>query len=138
MTDTYDHKIDAKGRLFIPSGLRDELGEIFYIIITDEECLTAYSSSSWERFLDKARAMPMRQQRKMRPFFSNAVKCELDSQGRFMISQRLRDRARLNKDVTIVGMGTCIQIWDTETYKPIADLESSPENLAALIDELDF
>jgi len=138
MTDTYDHKIDAKGRLFIPSGLRDELGDIFYIIITDEECLTAYSRSSWERFLDKARAMPMRQQRRMRPFFSNAAKCELDSQGRFMIPQKLRDRARLKKEVTVVGLGTCIQFWDTETYKPIAEQESSPENLAALIDELDF
>jgi len=138
MTDTYDHKIDAKGRLFIPSGLRDELGEIFYVIITDEKCLTAYSNSSWGQFLDKARVMPMRQQRRMRPFFSNAAKCELDSQGRFMIPQRLRDRVGLTKDVTVVGLGTCLQIWDTETYKPIAEYESSPENLAALIDELDF
>ena len=138
MTDNYYHKIDAKGRLFIPSGLRDELGETFYMIITDEECLTAYSNESWERFLDKARAMPMRQQRKMRPFFSNAAKCDLDSQGRFVIPQRLRDRAKLQKDVTIVGLGTCLQIWDTETYKPIAERESTPENLAALIDELDF
>jgi len=138
LTDTYDHKIDAKGRLFIPSGLRDELGETFYMIITDEDCLTAYSKESWERFLDKARAMPMRQQRRMRPFFSNAAKCELDSQGRFMIPQRLRDRAGLKKDVAIVGLGTCIQFWDVETYKPIAEKESAPENLAALIDELDF
>jgi len=138
MTDNYFHKIDAKGRLFIPSGLRDDLGDVFYMIITDEDCLTAYSNESWERFLDKARAMPMRQQRKMRPFFSNAAKCELDSQGRFVIPQRLRDRANLQKDVTIVGLGTCLQIWDTETYKPIAERESTPENLAALIDELDF
>ena len=138
MYDTYNHKIDAKGRLFMPSGLRDELGEVFYMIITDEECLTAYSGSSWERFLDKARAMPMGQQRRMRPFFSNAAKCELDNQGRFMIPQRLRDKKGLKKDVTIVGLGTCIQIWDTETYKPIAEQESSSENLAALIDELDF
>ena len=138
MTDTYDHKIDAKGRLFIPSGLREDLGEIFFIIITDEDCLTAYSSSSWERFLDKARAMPMRQQRRMRPFFANAAKCELDSQGRFMIPQRLRDRAKLKKDVTIVGLGTCLQLWDKEAYKLIAEKESSPENLAALIDDLDF
>ena len=138
MTDNYYHKIDAKGRLFIPSGLRDELGDVFYMIITDEDCLTAYSNESWQQFLNKARAMPMRQQRRMRPFFSNAAKCELDSQGRFMIPQRLRDRAKLTKDVTIVGLGTCIQLWDTETYKPIAEKESTPENLAALIDELDF
>ena len=138
MTDSYNHKIDAKGRLFIPSGLRDEIGDIFYMIITDEECLTAYSRDSWERILDKARAMSMREQRRLRPFFSNAAKCELDSQGRFMVPQRLRDRAKLKKDVTIVGLGTCLQFWDTETYKPIAEQESTPENLAAVIDELDF
>ena len=138
MTDTYEHKIDAKGRLFIPSGLRDDLGEVFYMIITDEECLTAYSNESWERFLDKARAMPMRQQRRMRPFFSNAAKCELDSQGRFMIPQRFRDRAKLKKDVTVVGLGTCIQLWDTETFRRINDQEATPENLADVMDELDF
>ena len=138
MTDTFEHKIDAKGRLFIPSVLRNELGEVFYVIISDEDCLTAYSRESWDRFLEKVRAMPTRQQRRMRPFFSNAAKCELDSQGRFLLPQKLRDRTGLQKDVSVVGCGTFVQIWDTEIYRQIAEQESKPENLAAVMDELDF
>jgi len=138
MTDTFEHKIDAKGRLFIPSTLRKELGDVFHVTISVEECLTAYSNDSWERFLDKVRAMPIRQQTKMRPFFSNAARCELDSQGRILLPQKLRDRIGLQKDVTVVGAGTFVQFWDSKEYKLVAELESKPENLAEVMDELDF
>ena len=138
MTGNFEHKIDAKGRLFIPSSLRDELGEVFHVTISVENCLSAYSNESWERFLDKVRAMPIRQQPKMRPFFSNAARCELDSQGRFLLPQKLRDRIGLKKDVTVVGSGTFVQFWDTDTYKHVEELETTAENLAGVMDELDF
>jgi len=138
MTNTYEHKIDAKGRLFIPSALRRELGDVFHVTISVENCLTAYSDDSWERFLDKVRAMPIRMQPKMRPFFSNAARCELDSQGRFLLPQKLRDRIGLGKDVTVVGAGTFVQFWDTEAFKRVDDQETTPENLADVLDELDF
>ena len=138
MTGNYDHKIDAKGRLFIPSILREELGEVFYVTITDEDCLNAFSGSSWERFLEKNRERTIREQRRFRMFFSNAAKCELDSQGRFPLPQRLRDRIGLTKDVTVVGAGTFVQFWKPETYKQIAEQEAKPENIAEVLDELDF
>ena len=138
MTGYFEHKIDAKGRLFIPSTLRDELGEVFHVTITYNDCLTAYSRNSWERFLEKVRAMPMRQQQRMRPLFSNAARCELDKQGRFLLPQKLRDRIGLQKDVTVVGAGTFVQFWDTGTFKHINDEETTPENLADVLDELDF
>ena len=138
MTGNFEHKIDAKGRLFIPSTLRDELGDVFHVTISVEDCLTAYSNESWDRFLEKVRAMPIRMQPKMRPFFSNAARCELDSQGRFLLPQKLRDRIGLNKNVTVVGAGTFVQFWDTETFKDVAEQESTPDNLADVMDELDF
>ena len=138
MTGNFEHKIDAKGRLFIPSTLRDELGEVFHVTISVEECLTAYSKDSWEHFLEKVRAMPIRKQSKMRPFFSNAARCEMDGQGRILLPQKLRDRIGLGKDVTVVGAGTFVQFWDTETFKQIDDQETTPENLADVLDELDF
>ena len=138
MTGNFEHKIDAKGRLFIPSTLRDELGDVFHVTISVEDCLTAYSNDSWERFLEKVRAMPIRQQPKMRPFFSNAARCELDSQGRFLLPQKLRERIGLSKDVTVVGSGTFVQFWDTETFKRVDEQETTPDNLADVMDELDF
>ena len=138
MTGIYEHKIDAKGRLFIPSSLRDELGETFHVTISVEDCLTAHSNESWERLLDKVKAMPIRKQTKMRPLFSNATKCELDSQGRILIPQKLRDKCGLTKEVTVVGTGTNVQFWDREKFAPIDDVETTPENLAEVMDELDF
>ena len=138
MNGNFEHKIDAKGRLFIPSSLRDELGEVFHVTISVEDCLTAYSNESWERFIEKVKAMPIRKQPKMRPFFSNAARCELDSQGRFLLPQKLRDRIGLKKEVTVVGAGTFVQIWDSEEFKRIDALETAPDNLADVMDELDF
>ena len=138
MTGNFEHKIDVKGRLFIPSSLRDELGDVFHVTISVEDCLTAYSGESWERFLEKVKAMPIRQQPKMRPFFSNAARCELDSQGRVLIPQKLRDRIGLDKEVTVVGAGTFVQFWDTETFKHVDEQETTPDNLADVLDELDF
>jgi len=138
MTDSYEHKIDAKGRLFIPSALRDELGEVFHVMILNEECINAYPNSSWRRFMDKVESMPIRKQPKMRAIFANAPKCELDSQGRFLLPQKLRDRVGIKRDVTVVGVGSLLQIWDTAKYNKVIEEESTLEYLNALLDELDF
>lgn len=136
MTGSYDHKIDEKGRLFIPSALREELGEVFHVTISDEKCLTAYSGEGWERFIELVKALPMSKQPRMRPFFANAARCELDKQGRFLIPQKLRDRVGLVKDVAVIGMGTAVQFWDAQEFKRINEVETAPENLGNVMDEL--
>ena len=57
MTGEYQHSLDSKGRLFIPAKLRDELGDTFYLTVSDERCLRAYSAESWQGFVDRVRAM---------------------------------------------------------------------------------
>lgn len=138
MTGIYQHTIDAKGRLFIPSKLREELGEIFYVTLSMEKCLSAYSSESWDAFMDKIKAMPKVKQIKMRPLFAHAAKCELDSQGRILIPQALRDFAGLKKNVTVVGSGECTEIWDSEAWNDVDVIETTPENIADVFRELDF
>ena len=138
MNGNFEHKIDAKGRLFIPSSLRDELGEVFHITISNENCLNAFSKEGWKNFEENVRTMKLVEQPKMRPFFSNAQKCVLDSQGRFVIPQYLRDRIGLKKDATVVGTGTHVQIWDCEEFKRINAQETDPEYLAKVMSELDF
>jgi len=136
MVDNYEYKIDAKGRVFIPASMREDLGEVFYVTISQEHCLNAYSLEGWERFRSIVNELPMGKQPKMRPFFSNAKKCELDSQGRFVLPQKLRDRVGIDKEVTVSGMGTVVQFWDTESFRAINEQESTPENLADVMDEL--
>ena len=70
MTGEYMHTLDAKGRLAVPSRLRDELGGVFFVTLSMDRCLSAYSAESWQRFSDKVDAMPFVKQRRM----LNAVK----------------------------------------------------------------
>lgn len=138
MTGEFQHSLDNKGRLFIPARLREELGEVFYMTISMDRCLCVYSSDSWESFSAKVSAMPYIKQRRMRPLFAHAAKCELDSQGRTIIPQNLRAYANLTKNVTVVGCNNHAELWDSEAWKAVYDEESTPENIAAAMEELDF
>ena len=138
MTGEYQHSLDNKGRLFIPAKLRDELGEVFYVTLSMDKCLCAYSSENWAAFSEKVNAMPYVKQRKMRPLFAHAARCELDSQGRALIPQNLRDYAGLTKSVTVLGCNNHAELWDTESWKAVFEIETTPENIAAVMEELEF
>ena len=138
MTGEYQHSLDNKGRLFIPAKLRDELGDVFFITLSMDRCLSAYSSEAWQSFSDKVSAMPYVKQRKMRPLFAHAARCELDAQGRVLIPQNLRDYAGFTKNVTVVGCNNHAELWDSESWKSVYDQETTPENIAAVMEELEF
>ena len=138
MTGEYQHSLDSKGRIFIPAKLRDELGEIFYVTLSMDRCLSVYSAENWRIFSDKVSAMPYVKQRKMRPLFAHAARCELDSQGRALIPQNLRDYARLVKNVTVIGCNNHAELWDSEAWESVYAEETSPENIAAVMEELEF
>ena len=138
MTGEYQHSLDSKGRIFVPAKLRDELGEVFFITLSMDHCLNAYSRENWQLLSDKVSAMPYVKQRRMRPIFAHAARCELDGQGRVLIPQALRDYAGLVKNVTVVGCNNHAELWDTSTWKEIYAVETTPENIAAVMEELEF
>ena len=138
MTGGYQHSLDAKGRLFMPAKLRDELGEVFFITISMDRCLCAYSGESWQSLSERVNAMPYVKQRKMRPIFAHAAKCELDAQGRALIPQKLRDYAGFTKNVTVVGCNNHAELWDSDVWRAVYELETTPENIAAVMEELEF
>ena len=138
MTGEYQHSLDSKGRLFIPAKLRDELGEVFFITISMDRCLCAYSGESWKGLTERGDAMPFVKQRRMRPLFAHAAKCELDAQGRILIPQNLRDYAGFTKNVTVVGCNNHAELWDSEAWRAVFEQETTPENIAAVMEELEF
>ena len=138
MTGEYKHSLDSKGRIFIPARLREELGEVFYITLSMDKCLNAYSSTSWQELSDRVSAMPYVNQRKMRPLFAYAARCELDRQGRVLLPQNLRDYAGLDKNVTVVGCNNHAEFWDSDAWAAVNALETTPENIAAVMEELEF
>ena len=138
MTGEYRHSLDAQGSLFIPARMRAELGDVFYLTISPAKCLSAYSSQHWQELCDKVNAMPFVKQRKMRPLFAHATRCELGAQGRVLIPQNLRDFAGLTKAVTVVGNNNHAEFWDTDAWNAIYEEETTPENILSVMEELDF
>lgn len=136
MTGTYEHSIDAKGRLFIPAKLREELGVTFYLAMGVDACLAIYPQETWNRFTEKFASLPMTQSRAMRTLFANATKCELDSQGRIVIPQKLRQYASLDKDTVIIGVSDRAEIWAAETWNALEEDNMTPEKMAACMEAL--
>ena len=136
MYGTYQHSLDAKGRLFIPARLREELGDAFFVTLSPEKCLSAYSNEGWDKILDKVGQMSKIDQKKARFLFSHAAKCDLDGQGRILLPQALREKVGLIKSVTVVGAGESAQFWDSETWAAVDELETTQENIESVFEEL--
>ncbi len=136
----YQHNIDGKGRLIIPARLREELGERSVLTRGLENCLFLFSGSEWEEMSGKLRALPMTSgdaRAFSRFFFSGAAECEFDKQGRIMIPGTLRAYASLERDVTIVGVSSRVEIWDqTRWQEYIAKAETSYSEIAEQIEGL--
>ena len=116
MTGQYAHNIDAKGRLFIPAKLREELGETFHVTIGPDHCLTIYANDTWDDFMAKFHDMPYSKGKSLRALSANAVDCEPDGQGRILIPAKLRKYADLEKEVVVIGSFDRAEIWNAERW----------------------
>ena len=122
MTGQYAHNIDAKGRLFIPAKLREELGEKFHVTIGQDHCLSVYSDESWNAFMDKLKELSYSKVKQLRPMFAYAADCEPDAQGRILVPAKLRQYASLDKEVVVIGSFDRVEIWNAQRW---AELESA-------------
>ena len=116
----YEHSIDAKGRLIMPSKLRVDMGEKFIVTKGLDGCLFAFSQNEWLNFETKLKTLPLSDKNArnfVRFFLSGATECEIDKQGRFLIPNNLRTAANLEKEAVIIGVGTRLEIWDKQTWQ---------------------
>ena len=96
----YHHSIDVKGRIIIPSKLRDELGENFIVTRGLDGCLFLYPKTHWDIIIGKYKNLPDTKDKRqfLRIFLSGATICEFDKQGRINVPKPLMDYAELDKD----------------------------------------
>lgn len=136
----YTHTIDEKGRLIMPSKFREELGLNFIVTKGLDGCLFVYSKTEWTNLEEKLKTLPFtsRDARAFNRFlFAGAIECEIDKQGRILISQTLRDSAKLTKDVIIIGVGTRLEIWSKDVWDNYCNNEEvSPEDIAEKMSDL--
>ena len=134
----YEHSLDAKGRLIMPSKLRDDIGEKFIITKGLDGCLFAFSIEEWKIFEQKLRSLPISNKDARafsRFFFAGAMDCEIDKQGRFLISSNLREFAGLTKEVVIVGLDSRIEIWSKDKWQK-CDEDISADEIAEKMEML--
>ena len=133
----YNHTIDAKGRVIIPTKLRDGLGDSFVISKGLDGCLYIYENSEWESFEEKLSSLPMTNAKVrsfVRFFTGGADSVEVDKQGRILIPQSLRKHAELEKDVVFLGVGRKIELWGREKLDSLEGTDM--DEIAGTLDEL--
>ncbi len=134
----YNHTIDAKGRLIIPSKFREALGDTFVVTKGLDGCLFVYDNTEWNAFEEKLKSLPLTNKdarQFVRFFLAGAAEAEVDKQGRILIPNVLRDFAKLNKDVVLIGVGSRIEIWSRERFDEMAtyeDMDEIAEHMAEL------
>ena len=140
LTGEFNHSIDAKGRLIIPSKFRDILGEDFVITKGLDGCLFLYPNNEWKIFEEKLRTLPLTNKNARtftRCFLGSAVDGGLDKQGRVLISSALRTFAGLEKEVVLVGVLDRVEIWDKAKWdENNAVVEEDMDEIASQMEEL--
>ena len=134
----YEHSLDIKGRLIMPAKLRETIGEKFIVTKGLDGCLFAFSLVEWANFEQKLRTLPISNKDARafsRFFFAGAIECEIDKQGRFLISSNLREFANLDKDVIIIGMDSRIEIWSKDKWQQ-CDSDISADDIAEKMEML--
>jgi MraZ protein len=120
----YEHTVDVKGRVSVPSKFRDIIAERYdgkLVLAMDyDKCLTVYPLEEWEKLEEKIKTLSlMKQEAKdfRRFLLSSATECELDKQGRILIPPTHRQHAEIAKNVTLIGIIDKIEIWDVKLWE---------------------
>jgi len=137
MFGKFTHNVDPKGRLFVPAKLREELGDVFYVMIGLENSLMVFPEAKWEQVNERFNSIPLSDSGALRYLRANIARCEPDKQGRFVLPPILRKYANLTDDVTFLGQGDHAEIWDAAAYEAKENSwMADASNLATALKEL--
>lgn len=137
----YNHTVDTKGRLIVPSKFREQLGEEFVVTKGLDGCLFVYTNTEWKNIEEKFKSISMisKDTRKFaRFFFAGAAAVELDKQGRILLPPVLREYAGLQKDVVLAGVLNRVEIWDAARWQENTYDEDEMDEIAEHMADLGF
>lgn len=135
----YQHSLDDKGRVIVPSKYREQLGENFVLTKGLDGCLFIYPLSEWAVFNQKLKSLPLTNinaRKFVRFFLSGAVECNPDKQGRILIPNSLRVYSEIEKDIVFIGMSNRIEVWSQVRWDAYNNETMNMELLAVQMEEL--
>lgn len=136
----YKHTLDPKKRLSLPSKWRKELGSTLIVTRGLDNCLFVYPLHEWQKITAKIDQLPLGQAdtRSFNRFFlSGATEVEVDSVGRILVPDFLKEFGKLESSVVLAGVHNRVEIWDEErweTYK--RSIEAEADALAEKLGEI--
>lgn len=133
----YQHNLDTKGRVIVPAKFREELGASFIVTRGLDKCLFVYPMDEWKILEEKLKKLPLTKKDArafIRFFFSGAIECEVDKQGRINIPQPLRAYAGLDKACVVIGVSNRIEVWSSENWE--AYFNDSEESFGEIAENL--
>ena len=140
MIGKYSARLDEKNRLFVPSKLRGELGETFFVTLgvnCGHRCLTIYTAEEWKTLSDNYNALSISQRAGATSLiFMNAAECTPDKQFRFPLTSFLLKYAGINREVMIVGRAGQAEIWDAKEFEAFEMENLTPEKLLASLEAI--
>ncbi|MCK9217587.1 MAG: division/cell wall cluster transcriptional repressor MraZ [Firmicutes bacterium] len=136
----YKHTLDSKNRVSMPAKFRDDFGGSFVMTKGLDNCLFIYPIEEWENIERKLKDIPMTNKDArafVRFFFAGATECEIDKQGRTLIPSNLKEFAKIDKDVVIIGVSTRVEIWSLEEWNRFnSDANITYEEVAEKMSQL--
>ena len=120
----FQHTLDPKGRVILPSAFRESLKEGLVMTVGLDNCLTVHPVADWQRVVAGLRGLRSTDRRERafaRMITSSAHPETPDRQGRITIPARLREYANLSKDVAVVGSDARVELWDTQAWETYRD-----------------
>jgi mraZ protein len=135
----YEHALDSKNRIIVPSKFREELGNKFILTKGLDGCLYAYPLSEWATLEEKLKKLPLTSKNArafVRFFFSGANEMEMDKQARALIPQSLLEYAAIKKEIVSIGVSNRVEIWSKESWEEYNNSNIDFDNIAEQMSEL--
>lgn len=115
----YQHNLDDKGRLVIPSKIREISGNRLYIMKGYDGPLSVFREDDFQKLVHKVNSLPFTQKNArdfIRLSLGSVVELEIDKQGRIQIAAKMLNDYHISKEVVIVGVGDHFEIWDAKAW----------------------
>ena len=138
---SFYHSLDNKGRLVIPSKMRDALGLKAFILKGYDGALSIYRENDFQELINRIKALPFTKKNArahLRVQLASVCELDIDKQGRALLPTQLLNKYKIGKEVIVIGALDHIEVWDKKAYEEYEKTaDSSFEEISEELDDQD-